>query len=150
MRKLFLVVITLLLLSTSCFAADWEWLYSDAEEGFFFDKSSVVFRMNGQIVDRDRIQVWIKTVLDESYATEKYSPVPSYFIIRYEFDLANHKMRYVAGTAYNKKDEKIGNTKSDAKWKTIDKDSPGDFMLQKFLQYVPVHTEEIEQRTRGN
>lgn len=153
MRKLVLVVISLLLLSTSCFAAKWEWLGSNANMGVFVDVGSIKFDMSNtnQIINRDRVYVWVKYVYDEAYAQKNIVPPNTKYIIAHDgIDLAKNEMIFPKAVMYDKDGNSIGEDHPIYHWQPIIPDSLGAAIKDYVDQYVSKHTEEIEQRTRGN
>ncbi|SFT37462.1 hypothetical protein SAMN02910356_00317 [Selenomonas sp. GACV-9] len=66
-----LLTILMLTLSGTCLAADWQWTKSNADVGFFFDKETVRYGMTNGQIDKDKIYVWLRAVLDDAYAQKK-------------------------------------------------------------------------------
>ena len=153
MRKLILVVISLLLLTTSCFAANWQWLGSNANMGVFVDTSSIKFDMSktNRIINRDRIYFWVKYEYDEAYAQKNIDPPNTKYIIAHDgLDFKANEMIYPKAIMYDKDGNSIGEDNPVLHWQPIVPGSLGD-SLQKYLaDYVSKHVEEIEQRTQGN
>jgi hypothetical protein len=71
-KRIILVVACLMMvLSSSCLAANWVWVHSNDKIGYYFDADSIkVFETAGKPETR-RIMVWTKLVFDEAFAQEK-------------------------------------------------------------------------------
>lgn len=66
-----LLTILMLALSSTCLAADWQWINSNADAGFSFDKETMHYSMTNGQIDKDKIYVWLRVVLDDAYAQKK-------------------------------------------------------------------------------
>lgn len=153
MRKILLVMVMLLLMTSSCFAAKWEWLGSNANMGVFIDISSIKFDMSkkNQIINRDRVYVWVKYVYDEAYAQKNIEPPNTKYIIGLNgIDFAKDEMLTSKGILYDKDGNSLGEDRPVYHWQPIIPDSLGAAIKNYVEKYVSKHIEEIEQRTRGN
>ena len=153
MKKVFLILITLLLLSSSCFAAYWKWLGSNPNIGLFVDTSSIEFELSKdrKITNRDRVYVWVKYVYDDSYAQKKHYPTGTKYAVSLEgFDLLRNKSIIQKSALYNNDGDNIANYPPSQRWEPIIPDTIASLVKDYLANYVPKHVEEIEQRTKGN
>lgn len=150
MRKLLLTVLALVMLSSSCLAANWEWICSTSDVGLFYDKNSIVFDISKtEITNRDKCYVWVKIVYDKAFAQKRFKDNTAFSVEHWGFDIANNQMLEGERLYYDDSGHLIDKTKSTQKWTPIVPDTFAEAVKEKILQYVKVHTEEIEQRTRG-
>lgn len=152
MRKLLLTVVALVLMSASCFAANWEWIYSSAQKGFFFDKDSVTFDLSKdkKIVNRDKLYAWVKIVYDKEFSKQTFQRDDvEYCIDHFGFDLQNNEVCEKHVLFYDKNKNVLHEEKNVLSWQKAVPDSVGDRLLEYFAKYARAHEEEIEQRTRG-
>lgn len=152
MRKLLLTVLALVMLSSSCLAANWEWIHSNSEKGYFFDTDSIVFDTSPdkKNVNRDKFYVWVKIVFDPAYAKKKYQRDDiAYCIDMFGFDLADNKLCEKETIYYSNEKEVLLTFKDVTKWQNTIPESIGEHLMKHTGKYVRAHTEEIEQRTRG-
>ena len=62
-KRIILVVACLMMvLSSSCLAANWVWVTSDSRMGFFFDADTI------KVTESNQIIVWEKVIYDEAYS----------------------------------------------------------------------------------
>jgi hypothetical protein len=150
MRKLLLTVFALVLMSASCFAANWEWIGSDEKIGVFYDKDSIVFDMSkDKITNRDKCFVWVKLVYDKAFAQKRFKDNTAASLEHWGFDLANNQMLEGERLYYDDSGQLIEKIKSTQKWADVIPDTYGEAVKEKVQQHVRAHEEEIEQRTRG-
>jgi hypothetical protein len=150
MRKLLLTVLALVMLSSSCLAANWEWINSDANLGAFYDTDSIRFDMSQKqkIINRDKFVVWVKFVYDESYARKRGLPKGTkYSISKIWFDVTQNRFCEEQLLFYDADNINIATDKGT--WDNIVPGTAGEGILKRVHKYVRAHTEEIEQRTRG-
>jgi len=150
MRKLLLTVVALVLMSASCFAANWEWIASDANLGEFYDTESIRFDMarEQKIVNRDKFVVWVKFVYDESFVRKRGLPRGTkYSLHKMWFDVTQNRVREEQMIFYNADNINIASEKGS--WEDIIPGSAGEIIMTHVEKYVRAHEEEIEQRTRG-
>lgn len=149
MKKLLLTVFMLLVMSTSCLAAaDWQWACSNANLGMYFDKSTITFVKQKQIVNRDKVYVWVKTVFDEAYAQKTGQENVGYTMTKVYLDFANKKIGTSKHYVYNKNGEIIETLPAE-KPEDIIPSTIGEDLANAVDSYVRTRTEEIEQRTRN-
>ena len=149
MRKLLLTVFMLFVMSTSCLAAaDWQWICSDANMGFFFDKNTITFVKQKQVVNRDKVYVWIKVIYDEAYARKLGGADVRYTISKAYIDFASNKMGSDKVFLYNE-DGRVITTLPPVKPEDIIPGSNGERIAKAVDDYIRTRTEEIEQRTRN-
>ena len=74
MRKLILTILTLFLLTAQCFATNWKWIDSNAEQGLFFDTDSVKFLISSKTktINHNEVVLWVKYVYDSAYAQRAF------------------------------------------------------------------------------
>ena len=74
MKRLIMVVMMMLAMTASCYAASWEWVGSNDKNGIFYDKDSIIFEMSSktQTVNRDRVVVWEKMIYDEAFVQKRF------------------------------------------------------------------------------
>jgi hypothetical protein len=150
MRKLLLTVLALVMLSSSCLAANWEWIASDEKIGMFYDKDSIVFDMSkDKITNRDKCYVWVKIVYDKAFAQKRFKDNTAASLEHWGFDLANNQMLEGERIYYDDSGLPIEKIKGAQKWVGVVPDTFAEAVKEKILRHVKVHTEEIEQRTRG-
>jgi hypothetical protein len=150
MRKLLLTVFALVLMSASCFAANWEWIGSDENLGVFYDTDSVRFAMSreSQIVNRDRFWVWVKFVYDEGYAARRGFPRGvKYCMTKLWLDTKQFRVCEERKLFYDTSNSLVASRMG--KWEDIIPGSAGEVIMKHIEKYVRAHEEEIEQRTRG-
>ena len=133
MKKLLLTVFMLLVMSTSC---------------LFFDKNSITFVKQKQVVDRDKVYVWVKTVFDEAYAQKTGQGHIGYTMTKAYLDFANKKIGTSKHYIYNKEGVIIETLPAE-KPEDIIPGSIGEDLANAVDKYVRTRTEEIEQRTRN-
>lgn len=152
MRKVLLTILTCLVMSASCYAANWEWIGANADKGFSFDEDTIVFATSPdrKIVNRDVFYVWVKIVFDPAYAKRQYHRDDvAYCVDRFGFDLANNKICEKTVVFYDVNKEVIHTVKDALKWQTPIPDSAGEDLMRVLGKYARAHEAEIEQRTRG-
>lgn len=149
MKKLLLTVFMLLVMSTSCLAANWEWVGSSPDLGIFYDKDSIVFEKNKQIVNRDRCSVWVKIVYDKAYVQREYKQDWAFSVERWNFDLANNRIREGERLHYNDNGRVVNRDKPSSKWNDIAPETLAELIRDRVSKYAHERTEEIEQRTRN-
>ena len=150
MRKLLLTVFMLLVMSTSCLAAaDWQWVESDANMGWFYDKNSITFMMNKNIVNRDKVVVWTKIVYDGAYAQKNGMGNERYAIGKIYIDLAHNKLLIGKAYFYDNEGNVVSTSPAEKKWDDIIPGSHGDKIAKVVSDFIRTRTEEIEQRTRN-
>ena len=151
MRRLVMVVLMLLAMSATCMAASWEWICSTSSIGLFYDKTSIVFdKSANQITNRDKCYVWVKIVYDKSFAQKRFKDSTSFSIEHWGFDLTNNQMSEGEKLYYDDNGQLLDRTASTQKWEAIVPDSFAEAVKVKVEKDARAHTEEIEQRTRGN
>jgi hypothetical protein len=70
-RIILIVACLMMVLSSSCLAANWVWAHSNDKISYFFDSDSIkMFETEGKPETR-RIMVWTKLIFDEAFAQEK-------------------------------------------------------------------------------
>ena len=153
MKRLIMMIMMMMAMATSCYAASWEWIGANANYGIFFDKDSIVFDMDKktQIVNRDKIIVWEKLIYDDAYVQRKSNNKNiKYSIHKIMFDLANNRLYEEEVYIYDKNSDLIAREQGERKWESIVPSSIGENVKTHAEKYARAHTEEIEQRTRGN
>jgi hypothetical protein len=152
MRKLLLTVLALVMLSSSCLAANWEWAGSDEKIGMFYDVNSITFSIspNKQIVSRDRVWLWVKYVFDESFAEQVIKNRNVKFqICKVGYDFSQNKTFESKIITYHKDGHVLKEEPGRRAWVDIYPESVSDCIKSAVEKYVRAHEEEIEQRTRG-
>lgn len=158
MRKTILTILALIVMSAQCFAADWVWVESNSNFGYFYDKDSITFALSKdkKIVNRDIIYVWVKFVCDEEYVRQAYErkelnyPTTKVMIGKYGYDLVRNKQQMGTLTYYDKDGKVLWQSHKTDKWTDIIPDSVSENIKSHAAKYARSRTEEIEQRTRGN
>jgi hypothetical protein len=153
MRKTILTILALIVMSAQCVAADWVWLHSDENEGFFFDKGSIVFDISKdrKIVNRDRFYVWVKTAYDAAFAKKEFGRDDvAYSVDRFGFDAKTNSVCEKHILYYNHNKQVIYQQKDILRWQTIVPETLGESLFRHISKFVREHEAEIEQRTRGN
>lgn len=151
MRKLIMVVLMLVAMTSTCMAASWEWICSTPNVGLFYDKDSIVFDMsNTKITNRDKCYVWVKIVYDKAFAQKHFKDNTAFSMEHWGFDLANNRMNEGEKLYYDDSGQLIDETKSTQKWEAVVPSTFAEAVKEKVKKHVRAHTEEIEQRTRGN
>ena len=153
MRKLVMVLLMLVAMTTTCMAASWEWVGSDEKIGMFYDTSSITFSIspNKQIVSRDRVWVWVKYVFDESFAEQVLKNRNIKFqICKVGYDFSQNKTFDSKVISYHKDGHVLKEEPGKRSWVDIYPESVADCIKNAVEKYARAHTEEIEQRTRGN
>ena len=149
MRKLLLTLVMLLVMSTSCLGANWEWVYSDSNVGLFYDKDSIVFSVQNKIVNRDKCVVWVKIAYDEAFAQKRFKQAWAYSLERWEFDFANNRMREGERLHYYADGQMASRDKPTSSWVDIAPDTFAELIKIRLEKYTRERTEETEQRTRN-
>ena len=153
MRKLLLTILALMMMSASCFAASWEWVGANPYMGLSYDKDSLVFEVSSKqnIVNRDMVKGWVKFVYDEAYAQKEMPRKDTkYVVCKFSADLVGNRILNDDYIVYNKDGKILEQGKQKKGWEHVAPDTLGEFMFNSLKKHVRAHTEEIEQRTRGN
>lgn len=148
MRKMLLTLVILLVMSTSCLAANWEWIGSDADTGLFFDTSTITFEKHKQTINRDKVYVWVRIVYDKEYARKQGNENVSYVVSKSCIDFANNKISSGKSYLYSENGRLIDTTPP-MKAEDIIPNSKGEIIAEAVDKYIRNRTEEIEQRTRN-
>lgn len=70
-RIILVVACLMMMLNSSCLAANWVWVTSDSRMGFFFDSDSIkVYETEGKPETR-RITFWSKVIYDDAFAEKQ-------------------------------------------------------------------------------
>ena len=152
MRKILLTLTILISLSTHCLAANWGWIHSNANRGFFFDKDSIVYEISEdkKNINKDILYVWFKTVYDPAYAYKHFHRYDIVYCLNlYAFNFRNNKIRVMRTLHYTRDGETTLSYTKPTKWKPIIPDSVGEHLRDYARKYAKEHAEEIEHRTYG-
>ena len=153
MRKLIMVVLMLVAMTSTCMAASWEWVGANPNMGLSYDKDSLVFQISSKqkIVNRDMVNGWVKFVYDEAYVQKEMPHKDTkYAICQFSADLVGNRIMNGEYIVYGKDGKVLEQGKQKYGWEQIAPDTLGESLFKSLKKYVSIHTEEIEQRTRGN
>lgn len=146
-----LLTILLLIISGNCLAADWQWTKSNADAGFFFDKETVRYGMTNGQIDRDKIYVWIRVVLDDAYAQKKNAgknhPPTKTLTGKYLYNKQRNTIQRLKIYGYAKNGSILFRNEKPKYPIEIVPDTLIDDTTHSLNQYVQTHDREITERT---
>ena len=105
-RLSILLIILMLMLSSVTYAANWQWILSTDEQGYFFDTQSVVYTgQTNSYAYGEGAQYWMKVVFTPSSAAEQANIYDDYKLSRASYKIQKERLDFT-----NKKITYLGNS----------------------------------------
>lgn len=157
MRKIFslctFAALFFLFSANVVFAATWNWIGSNDEIDYFFDKDTIRYELkSNREINEKKIIVWEKEVFTQATAQEADSNRKiSYILFLKTYDLTDRTYVTHEMVFYNRDNKIIWHEKfENTEKKSIIPDSLGERVLATICDYALWHHDEFVEHTLGN